>query len=160
MLRCHLHFLKWLAEKNTSSCVKYLPFMCFFICVYLYLYLEVCGYLTAGVYCEAYARTGGRDLNICEQTAAHSSTWSTLGCIKQMAMEKSQVWAAGCRKLDAYYITIGFRLRTRGFTVLLKTDIFRLFDFCWDPVRNRRAWSAYMMRWDGWKVKVKVMQQS
>ena len=92
-----------LAEKNTSSCLKYLPFMCFFICVYLYLYLEVCGYLTAGVYCEAYARTGGRDLNICEQTAAHSSAWSTLGCIKQMAMEKSQVWAAGCRKLDAFY---------------------------------------------------------
>ena len=76
---------------------------CFFICAYLYLYLEVCGYLTAGVYCEAYARTGGRDLNICEQTAAHSSAWSTLGCIKPMAIEKSQVWAAGCRTLGAYY---------------------------------------------------------
>ena len=72
-LRADYIFAADLAEKNTSSCLKYLPFMCFFICVYLYLYLEVCGYLTAGVYCEAYARTGGRDLNICEQTAAHSS---------------------------------------------------------------------------------------
>ena len=80
-----------------------------------------------------------------DQLLAASSKWRW----KRVKYEQQDA-----EKLTLSTITIGFRLRTRGFNVLLNTDIFRLFDFCGDPVRNRRAWSANMMRWDGSKVKV------